>query len=99
MKSYWIVTKGDKAVLEKREIPQPKPKANEILFKVHASALNRGELTVGGVVHGGPEKVGGNEGAGVIEAVGEAVTGFKAGERVYGRARGCWADYAIVELE
>lgn len=99
MKSYWIVTKGDKATLEQREVSIPKPKAGEILFKVNASALNRGELTVGGVVHGGPEKTGGNEGAGVIEALGEGVTGFKVGERVMGRARGCWADYAIVEVE
>jgi NADPH:quinone reductase-like Zn-dependent oxidoreductase len=51
------------------------------------------------VVHGGPEKNGGNEGAGVIEAVGEDVTAFKPGDRVMGRARGCWADYAIMELE
>jgi NADPH:quinone reductase len=99
MKSYWIVTKGDKATLEQREVPVPKPKPNEILFKVHASALNRGELTVGGVVHGGPEKNGGNEGAGIVEAVGESVSGFKAGDRVMGRARGCWADYAIMEVE
>jgi len=99
MKSYWIVTKGDKATLEQREVPMPEPKAGEILFKVHASALNRGELTVGGVVHGGPEKNGGNEGAGVVEALGGGVTGFKVGERVMGRARGCWADYAVVEVE
>ena len=99
MKSYWIVSKGNQATLEKREIPVPKPKANEMLFKVHASALNRGELTVGGVVHGGPEKNGGNEGAGVVEALGESVSGFKPGERVMGRARGCWADYAIMEVE
>ena len=99
MKSYWIVTKGDQATLEKREVPMPKPKAGEILFKVHASALNRGELTVGGVVHGGPEKNGGNEGAGVIEAVGADVGGFKPGDRVMGRARGCWAEYAIMEVD
>ena len=75
MKSYWIVTKGDKAVLEQREIPSPQPKPGEMVFKVHASALNRGELIVGGVVHGGPEKIGGNEGAGTVHAVGEGVTG------------------------
>jgi NADPH:quinone reductase len=97
MKSYWIVTKDDKAVLERREVPAPQPKAGEILFKVQASALNRGELTVGGVMHGGPEKLGGNEGAGIVEAVGAGVTGFKAGDRVMGRARGCWAEYAVME--
>jgi NADPH:quinone reductase len=97
MKSYWIVTKNDKAVLERREVPAPQPKRGEILFKVHGSALNRGELTVGGVMHGGPEKLGGNEGAGVVQAVGEGVSSFKAGDRVMGRARGCWAEYAIME--
>jgi NADPH:quinone reductase len=99
MKSYWIVTKGDKAALERREVPTPQPKAGEIVFKVEASALNRGELTVGGVMHGGPEKLGGNEGAGVVHAVGDGVTGFKAGDRVMGRARGCWAEYAVVEQQ
>ena len=99
MKSYWIVTRGDKATLEPREVPMPKPKAGEILFKVHASALNRGELTVGGVMHGGPEKLGGNEGACVVEAIGDGVSGFKPGDRVMGRARGCWAEYAIMEVE
>jgi NADPH:quinone reductase-like Zn-dependent oxidoreductase len=97
MKSYWIVTRGDKAVLEQREISTPQPKAGEIVFKVHASALNRGELIVGGVVHGGPEKIGGNEGAGTVHTVGEGVTGYKPGDRVMGRARGCWAEYGVME--
>ena len=99
MKSYWIVTKGDKATLERREVPTPQPKAGEIVFKVEASALNRGELTVGGVMHGGPEKLGGNEGAGVVHAVGDGVSGFKPGDRVMGRARGCWAEYAVIEQQ
>ncbi|HYC47292.1 MAG TPA: zinc-binding dehydrogenase [Burkholderiales bacterium] len=97
MKSYWIVTNGDKASVEPREVPVPQPKAGEILMKVQASALNRGELFVGGVMHGGPEKLGGNEGAGIVHAVGPGVTAFKAGDRVMGRARGCWAEYAIIE--
>mgnify|MGYP003338946184 CR=1 FL=1 len=69
MKSCWIVTKDHKAVLEWRDIPVPQPKEGEIVLKVHATALNRGELVVGGAVHGGPEKLGGNEGAGDIIAV------------------------------
>jgi NADPH:quinone reductase-like Zn-dependent oxidoreductase len=97
MKSYWIVTKGDKATLERREMPAPQAKAGEIVFKVQASALNRGELTVGGVMHGGAEKLGGNEGAGIVHAVGPGASRFKPGDRVMGRARGCWAEYAIME--
>ena len=99
MKSYWIVTQGDKVTLERREVPAPQAKAGEIVFKVQASALNRGELTVGGVMHGGPEKLGGNEGAGVVHALGTGVTGFKPGECIMGRARGCWAEYAVMEAQ
>src|SRR6476661_8585173 len=98
MKSYWIVTKDHVASLEKREIPAPQPKAGELLLKMHASALNRGEIFVGGVMHGGPEKLGGNEGSGVVEAVGDGVTEFRKGDRVMGRCRGAFAEYAIMEV-
>lgn len=97
MKSYWIVTRNDKAELEARDVPVPKPRAGELVIKVEATALNRGELTVGGVMHGGPEKLGGNEGAGTVEEVGEGVSGFKRGDRVMGRVRGCFAEYAVME--
>jgi NADPH:quinone reductase-like Zn-dependent oxidoreductase len=97
MKSYWIVTKGHEAVLELRDVPEPKPQRDEVLVRVHASALNRGELFVGGAVHGGPEKLGGSECSGVIAAVGEGVAGWKVGDRVMGRARGTWAPFAVME--
>ena len=51
--------------------------AGEVVVRVHAAGLNRGELIVGGVVHGGPEKLGGNEGSGVIDAVGDGVSGLE----------------------
>jgi NADPH:quinone reductase-like Zn-dependent oxidoreductase len=96
MKSYWIVTRGHEAVLEPREVPIPQPKAGEVVIRVHAAGLNRGELIVGGAVHGGPEKLGGTEASGVIHAVGEGVTGWKTGDRVMGRARGTFAEYAVM---
>lgn len=97
MKSYWIVTKEHKTNLEAREIPTPQPKAGEVVVKVHATAMNRGEIFVGGVMHGGAEKLGGNEAAGVIHAVGDGVSGFKPGERVMGRARGGFAEYCLMD--
>jgi NADPH:quinone reductase-like Zn-dependent oxidoreductase len=97
MKSYWIKTDHDKAVLELRDVSEPQPKAGQIVVRVQASALNRGELIVGGVVHGGPEKLGGNEVSGVVHGAGEGVTAVKAGERVFGRARGGFAPYALME--
>ena len=97
MKSCWIVVKDHKAVLEWRDIPIPQPKAGEIVMRVRAAAMNRGELVVGGAVHGGPEKVGGNEAAGEVHAVGAGVTGVRAGDRVFGRVRGGFAEYAVME--
>jgi NADPH:quinone reductase-like Zn-dependent oxidoreductase len=87
------VERGKESVLEPREVPVPQPKAGEVVVRVHAAGLNRGELIVGSVVHGGAEKLGGTEAAGVIHAIGEGVTGWKVGDHVMGRARGTFAEY------
>ena len=97
MKSCWIVVKDHKAALEWRDIPVPQPKPNEIVMRVRATALNRGELVVGGAVHGGPEKVGGTEAAGEVHAAGSAIKNVRVGDRVFGRVRGGFAEYVIVE--
>jgi NADPH:quinone reductase len=96
MKSYWILERGHESVLEAREVPMPQPKAGEVVIRVHAAGLNRGELIVGGAVHGGAEKLGGSEASGVIHAVGEGVTAWKVGDRVMGRARGTFAEYSAM---
>ena len=75
----------------------PQPKVNEIVVRVRATALNRGELVVGGAVHGGPEKIGGTEAAGEVHAIGAGVTGVKMGDRVFGRVRGGFAEYVAMD--
>ena len=97
MKSCWIVVKDHKAALEWREVPVPQPKPDQVVIKVHAAAMNRGELVVGGAVHGGPEKLGGTEASGVVHAVGSAIKNVKVGDRIFGRARGTVAEYAVFE--
>lgn len=97
VKSYWIVTQGHEAVLEVRDVPEPQPKAGEVVVRVRASGLNRGELFVGGAVHGGPEKLGGTEASGEIHALGAGVTGWKVGDKVIARVRGAWAPYAATD--
>lgn len=99
MKSYWIVARGKESVLEPREVPHPTPKRGQIVLKVHAAGLNRGELIVGGAVHGGDEKLGGTESAGVVTAVGEGVTGWKVGDAVFGRTNGAFAEHAVMFTE
>ena len=98
MKSCWIVTKDHKTQLEFRDMPVPQPKAAEVVIRVHATAMNRGEIFAGGVMHGGPEKLGGNEASGVVHAVGEGVTPWKPGDAVFGRVRGGFAEYAVMDL-
>jgi NADPH:quinone reductase-like Zn-dependent oxidoreductase len=96
MKSCWIVTRDHHAILEFRDVPIPKAKPGQVIVQVNACALNRGELIVGGAVHGGPEKLGGTECSGVIHELGEGVTGGKVGDRVMGRARGTFAEYTVM---
>ncbi len=96
MRSCWIITRNHAAVLEWRDVAIPEPGAGEVLMRVRATAMNRGEIIVGGAVHGGPEKIGGTEAAGEVHAVGDGVTGFQRGERIFGRVRGGFAEYALL---
>jgi NADPH:quinone reductase-like Zn-dependent oxidoreductase len=97
MKSGWIVVEHGKSRIQFRDVPVPQAGPGQVLLKVHAAGLNRGELIVGSVVHGGPEKLGGIEAAGVVEAVGEGVADLKAGDRVMGRGGGAFAEYVSLD--
>ena len=99
MKTCWIKSDDKSTALEYRELPIPEPKAGEVVMRNYGSSLNRGELIVGSVVHGGPLKLGGGDGAGVVHAVGAGVTGFKAGDKVFGRVMGGWAEYCVARAE
>jgi NADPH:quinone reductase len=102
MKSFWIKTAGSKTVLEPRDVPVPEPGPGQIALRVRATALNRGELIAGSVMHGGGAKLGGTEAAGEVRAVGEGVTGWRAGDRVMGRVlgqgRGAFAEHAVMQV-
>ena len=91
---------GEKGV-EIRDLPKPDPAANEVLIRVRASSLNRADLGVAaGQQHGRVGGIGariGLECAGEVEAVGGAVKGFKAGDRVMGAAPGGYAEYAVAD--
>ena len=101
MKSCWIVTASGRTVLEFRDVPIPQARPGEIVVRVRAAGLNRGEMIAGGVMHGGPAKPGGTEAAGEVHAAGQGVTSVRAGDRVMGRVighdRGAFAEYAMME--
>ena len=85
-----------------REVPKPAPKANEVLVKVRAAALNRADVgQARGAKHGQSGGLGavlGMEFAGEVEAVGAEVKGgFKPGDRVTCSGAGAWGEYAATD--
>lgn len=98
MQSYWIQSGAEQTTLERREIPAPEPAAGQVLVRVHAAGLNRGEFIAGhGLTKAGAAKPAGMEGAGEIVKLGAGVTGFTAGARVMGRCPGAFAEYALMD--
>jgi NADPH:quinone reductase-like Zn-dependent oxidoreductase len=99
MKCYYIKSVNGKTAYEQREMPKPQPKSGELLVKVKAASLNRGEIMASISLHQvhEPHPAGGDC-AGEVEAVGEGVTAFKPGDRVLGRARGSFAEHVIMAV-
>jgi NADPH:quinone reductase len=83
-----VATPGGERWAELREIPTPEPRPDELLVKVHAAGINRGELTL---VQMRDDFRPGQEIAGVVAG------GRREGDRVVGLAdwHG-WAEYATV---
>ena len=97
MKSYWMQSDGENAVIEMRDVDQPAPGPDQLLVRVKAAGLNRGEFILGHGLHkAGAAKQIGMEAAGEVVACGSAVNGFKVGDRVMGRCPGAFAEYALM---
>src|SRR5688572_32712208 len=81
--------------VEIQGVPKAEPKADEVLIRVRAASLNRADLGIAaGTRHGSIGGVGarmGLECAGEVEAVGSAVMGLRAGDRVMSSAPGGYA--------
>ena len=97
MQSYWMQNDGENANIELREIEVPKPAADQILIRVRAAGLNRGEFILGHGLHqSGSAKQIGMEAAGEVVACGDQITEFKVGDRVMGRCPGAFAEFALI---
>ena len=98
MRAYWMQMTDDVTVLEVRETPVPAPGPHQMLVRIAAASLNRGEFVSGhGLTTAGTWKAIGGEGAGEVVRVGDGVTRFQPGDRVFGRCAGAFAECALME--
>jgi NADPH2:quinone reductase len=86
------------AGLEIREVPQPKPKPNEVLVRVRATGLNRADLPGiygAGQHHRNPGTIPGLEWSGEVVECGADAKAFKPGDRVLCTGQAGYAEYAV----
>jgi NADPH:quinone reductase-like Zn-dependent oxidoreductase len=89
MKSWWMSVVEGKPQLALREVATPEPGPAELLVRVEAASLNRGEFIAGVGLHGNAAaRPAGIDAAGVVIGMGSEVSGFAPGDRVMGRAIG-----------
>jgi NADPH:quinone reductase-like Zn-dependent oxidoreductase len=98
MRSYWIQQSGSETTLELRDVAVPEPGAGQLLVRLHAAGLNRGEFIAGHGLHKpGAAKPSGTEGAGEVAKLGAGVSWLAVGERVMGRCAGAFSEYALMD--
>lgn len=106
---------GSPDVVSLAEVPKPTPGNREVLIRIHATTVTAGDwrarsssMPAGFRLFGrlffgvfGPRKpILGTELAGVVEAIGSAVTRFSVGDRVFaftGADYGCHAEYRTMK--
>src|SRR5271167_937678 len=103
MRQVWITKAGPPEVLQVREAADPEPGPGEVRIRVRAAGINFADLMARvGLYPDAPELpcVVGYEVAGTIDQIGEGVTGFHEGDRVFAMPRfGGYTDVLVIASE
>ena len=102
MRALQFRTYGGPEVLEWAEAPDPHPGPGQIRIAVRAASVNPIDWkTITGALSGGNPMVGtgylGYDAAGVVDEVGDQVSGVAVGDEVFGRGRNTQAEYALLD--
>ncbi|MFS8978174.1 zinc-binding dehydrogenase [Cupriavidus necator] len=97
MKAVRVVPGPEGGKVEVQDIPVPVAAAGQVLVRVRAAGLNRGEINQAKELRTGNTITTGVEFAGEIAEVGEGVGGWSKGDRVMGHGRGCQAEYVVAD--
>jgi NADPH:quinone reductase len=102
MKAIRVHAFGGPEVLQLEEVPKPQAGAGQILVRIHAAGINPVDTYIRSGAYATKLSLPftpGKDAAGVVEAVGSGVKGFKPGDRVYvgDSLTGTYAEYALCE--
>jgi NADPH:quinone reductase len=101
MKAIRVEAYGAPEVLRYVELPDPRPSAGQLRVRLEAAGVNFIDVYHRtGLYPGTLPLVPGQEGAGVVDALGPGVAGFREGDRVaWANVPGSYAELAIVPVE
>jgi NADPH:quinone reductase-like Zn-dependent oxidoreductase len=102
MRALQFKAYGGPEVLEWAEAPEPHPGPGQIRIAVRAASVNPIDWkALTGALSGGEPMAGtgylGSDAAGVVDEVGEGVSGVSVGDEVFGRGRNTQAEYAMLD--
>src|SRR3977135_2185740 len=101
MKAIQVSQVGGPEVLKLVDLPVPDPKPNEALVQIEAAGVNFVDVYFREGRYPAPLPfISGQEGAGLVVAVGPDVTTLRLGDRVaYTESLGSYAEYAAVPAD
>lgn len=95
MKAMRIVPGPQGGHLDYQEVPLPTPGPGQVVVRVMASGLNRGEIKMVRDAKAGDPRTTGVEFAGVVHSIGPGVTQVQVGDHVAGHGGGGQAEYVL----
>lgn len=100
MRAIVVHEYGEPEVMKLEEVSTPEPTGNQVLVKIEAAGVNPVDTYLRTGIHAHAPKLPytpGKDAAGVVEAIGDEVSNFKIGDRVYtaDSMTGTYAEYSL----